>query len=194
MDCTTFLDNFSDWIDGDLEPETRDRMNAHVAACVDCQQYEAVYARGTMLLRGLDDDFDLDEDVFRASLEHRILRARRDAGTAAALGSGAPVVSLLAMTVVVLSVAWIPVLMTQGGPAVVDLDPIAATAPEVRTVQVRPIAIPLPRPVQIRMSADLIDPPASFPLDLREDFAAPELLRRYAPVLQPYRAVRSGID
>lgn len=193
MDCTTFLDNFSDWIDGNLDPDTRDRANAHVAACADCQQYEAVYARGTTLLRTLDDDFELDEDVFRASLEHRLLRARRDADTTASLGSGAPLVSLLAMTVVVLSVAWIPVLMT-AEEETFDLPPIAAAAPEARANPDRRPRLQIPVPVQVRIAIDEAEGPGRFPLQFRNDVVAPELFHQYAPVLRPYRAVRSGID
>jgi hypothetical protein len=190
MDCTTFLEHFSSWVDGDMDPELRDRANAHVAGCVECQKYEDVYFRGTDLLRSLDDDLDVDEDIFRSSLEHRILRVRRKGVEAAGLGSGAPFVSILAMTVVVLSVAWIPVIMVLAEPTV-ELAPIAAARPAPQS-NLRPIALPA-----VRMSSRSTDGSIRMvPLEIRNTVPpASDLMRQYAPVLQPYRAVATdGID
>jgi|GEM_PF-4327467 len=193
MNCKTFLENFSGWVDGDdggMNPRLRDRFNAHVAGCEDCQKYEEVYHRGTQLLRSLDEDLDLDEDVFRSSLEHRIVRVRRRASEAEAIGSGAPLVSLLAMTVVVLSVAWIPVLMVLSEPTV-ELAPVAAERPAPRRA-LQPVALPA---VQLggRSGTDAI---RTVPLEIRGTVPrASDLMRQYAPVLQPYRAVLTdGFD
>lgn len=190
MDCTKFLEHFSSWVDGDMDPELRDRANAHVAGCEDCQRYEEVYFRGTDLLRSLDDELDVDEDVFRSSLEHRILRVRRRGLEAAAIGSGTPLVSLLAMTVVVLSVAWIPVIMVLSEPTV-ELAPIAAERPTPRG-SLRPIPLPA-----VRVSAGAPSTGMrTVPLEIRNEVPpARDLMRQYAPVLQPYRAaLTDGID
>jgi len=190
MDCTTFLQNFSSWVDGDLDPDLRDRANAHVAACSDCQRYEEVYHRGAELLRSLDDELEVDEDVFRASLEHRILRVQRHGAATARIGSGAPLVSLLAMTVVVLSVAWVPVLMVLSEPTV-ELAPITASRPAPRT-QLQPVSLPaVTLPARSGRSAI-----RTVPLQFRSTVPqASDLMRQYAPVLQPYRAVATdGID
>ena len=189
MDCTRFLENFSSWVDGDMDPDLRDRANAHVAGCVDCQKYEEVYLRGTNLLRSLDEDIDVDEDIFRSSLEHRILRVRRQTAEAAAIGSGAPFVSLLAMTVVVLSVAWIPVIMVLTEPTV-ELAPIAAESPAPRS-NLQPLALPA-----VQVSASAPTGIRTVPLEIRSTVPpAPDLMRQYAPVLQPYRtALTDGID
>jgi hypothetical protein len=190
MDCTTFLEHFSEWVDGDLAPDLTDRANAHVAGCADCQRYEKVYERGARLLRSLDDELEVDEDLFRSSLEHRLLRVRRQGVEAARIGSGAPLVSLLAMTVVVLSVAWIPVIMVLSEPTV-DLAPITASRPVAR-VPLQPVAIPavsMPTATGTRALRTV-------PLELRSRVPeASDLMRQYAPVLQPYRAVATdGID
>jgi hypothetical protein len=190
MNCTTFLEHFSSWVDGDMAPELRDRANAHVAGCIECQRYEEVYHRGTSLLRTLDEDIDVDEDIFRSSLEHRILRVRRQGVEATALGSGAPFVSILAMTVVVLSVAWIPVIMVLTEPTV-ELAPMAAASPASQS-NLRPIALPA-----VRMSGASTDGGIrTVPLEIRNTVPpASDLMRQYAPVLQPYRTVASdGID
>ncbi|HKK93030.1 MAG TPA: zf-HC2 domain-containing protein [Longimicrobiales bacterium] len=190
MNCTTFLENFSSWVDGDVDPPLRDRLNAHVAGCEECQKYEEVYHRGTQLLRAMHEDLDVDEDVFRSSLEHRILRGRRRAGEANTIGSGAPFVSLLAMTVVVLSVAWIPVLMVLTEPTV-ELAPMAAERPAPRRA-LQPVALP---------AVELAGRPGgnairTVPLEIRGTVPrASDLMRQYAPVLQSYRAgLIDGID
>lgn len=190
MNCKTFLENFSSWVDGDLDPQLHDRLNAHVAGCEECQKYEEVYHRGTELLRSMDDDLDVDEDIFRSSLEHRILRVRRRADEVEAIGSGTPFVSLLAMTVVVLSVAWVPVLMVLTEPTV-ELAPVAAERPAPqRALQ----SIPLPAAdVGSRSGTNGI---RTVPLEIRGTVPrASDLMRQYAPVLQPYRAVLTdGLD
>ena len=173
-----------------MDPQLRDRANAHVAGCPDCQRYEDVYLRGTDLLRSLDEDIDVDENIFRSSLEHRILRVRRKGIEASAIGSGAPFVSLLAMTVVVLSVAWIPVIMVLTEPTV-ELAPVAAARPAPQG-NLQPMTLP----------AGLVSAPAAdgrirtVPLEIRNSVPpASDLMRQYAPVLQPYRAVATdGID
>ncbi len=190
MNCTIFLEHFSSWVDGDMDPDLRDRANAHVAGCVDCQKYEEVYLRGTDLLRSLDEDIDVDEDIFRSSLEHRILRVRRQGVEAAAIGSGAPFVSILAMTVVMLSVAWIPVIMVLTEPTV-ELAPIAAEVPPPRS-NLQPLALPA-----VQMSGTASNGGIrTVPLEIRNTVPpASDLMRQYAPVLQPYRAVATdGID
>lgn len=191
MDCTNFLEHFSEWVDGDLDPDLTDRANAHVAGCPECQQYEEVYAQGTNLLRSLHDELDVDEDRFRSSLEHRLVRMHRRGAEAARIGSGAPLVSILAMTVVVLSVAWIPVIMVLTEPTV-ELAPIAAARPAARS-PLPPVAIPaMSLPTSTRGSRAI----RTVPLEIRGSVpAASDLMRQYAPVLQPYRAVATdGID
>jgi len=190
MNCKIFLENFSAWVDGDLDPDVRDRANAHVAGCEECQKYEEVYQRGARLLRSLDEEIEVDEDLFRSTLEHRLLRVRRQGVEAAHIGSGAPFVSLLAMTVVVLSVAWIPVIMVLSEPTV-ELAPIAATRPVPRAT-LTPVALPAVSIPSASSTRNL----RTVPLELRNRLPeASDLMRQYAPVLQPYRAVAiDGID
>ncbi len=194
MNCTTFLEHFSEWVDGDLDSDLADRANAHVAGCADCQRYEKVYERGAHLLRSLNDELDVDEDLFRSSLQHRLLRVRRQGSEAARIGSGAPLVSILAMTVVALSVAWVPVLMVLTEPTV-DLAPIAASRPSVRS-PLPPVRLPTSLPGMSLATATGSRSLRTVPLEIRGSVPqASDLMRQYAPVLQPYRAVATdGID
>lgn len=193
MNCTEFLDNYSSWVDGDAESEWGDRAAVHALTCESCGQFDAVYRRGRELFVATDDDFEVDEEAFRSSLELRIVQSRHSVATDRTLGSGAPLMSLLAMTMVVLSVAWVPVLIQIAGPTV-DLSPIQARRPNLAP---NALAIRLPA-VRVQSSVPSFERNAAFrPASLESGSAGsgsafwttPEnLFRQYAPVLEPYRA------
>ncbi|MDT8368244.1 MAG: zf-HC2 domain-containing protein [Longimicrobiales bacterium] len=185
MDCTTFVEHFSSWVDDEIDPELRDRLNLHVARCPECRKYEEVYLAGARLLRSIDEEAEVDEELFRDSLQRRLLLAHRESRTALAVGSGVPIVPLVAIMVVLLSVAWVPVLASLSEPTV-DLPPIAAVEPAARTPSAAASRVGVARGASgIR----------TVPLRLRSTVSPPqELMRRYAPVLQPYRRAAEGID
>jgi len=201
MNCTEFLDNYSAWVDGDADSEWGDRAAVHALTCESCSQFDAVYRRGRELLVSSADELEVDEDAFRASLELRIVQSRNLASANRTLGSGAPLMSLLAMTMVVLSVAWVPVLIQLAGPTV-DLSPIQARRPDLASNGLS-IRLPIVRVQSTRAgyeNAARFRPAATFEtrtLDSGSElWSRPEdLLRQYAPVMEPYRAgARPGVD
>ena len=107
MDCQQFLAEFSDFIDGRAEPEVSRKMEAHRSACDGCRQYFDAVGAGRELLRALP-PLDLSSD-FRSRLEHRIFHLEDGASIARqSLGSGATMVSVLAVAVLVSLSAWAP--------------------------------------------------------------------------------------
>ncbi len=201
MNCTEFLDNYSAWVDGDADSEWGDRAAVHALTCESCGHFDSVYRRGRELLVSTDDELEVDEEAFRASLQLRIVQSRNVATADRTLGSGAPLMSLLAMTMVVLSVAWVPVLIQLAGPTV-NLSPIQARRPDVASngLSIRLPIVRVQSDGSVFQSAARFRPAATFEtrtLDSGTEFwSRPEdLLRQYAPVMEPYRAgARPGVD
>jgi len=56
MDCTDFLERYSDYRDGLIEdPALWERMSQHLLSCPRCMQYDARVARGVTLFKTLSD-------------------------------------------------------------------------------------------------------------------------------------------
>lgn len=53
MNCHEFLERYSDWHDGLVGADLRQRMSEHLQGCSRCTQYHARVARGVTVLRSL---------------------------------------------------------------------------------------------------------------------------------------------
>ena len=124
IDCKTFLEQYSAYIDNDLSWAEREEMEAHADDCESCTHYDRVVRKGTAVFRSLP-ELEVSED-FGDRLRWRLYqedfeqsRARRRAGPA-------PVVGTLAVVATVAFAAW--PLMRSHAP-VGRLPAVAATAP-----------------------------------------------------------------
>ncbi|MEE8193521.1 MAG: zf-HC2 domain-containing protein [Gemmatimonadales bacterium] len=53
MNCHEFLERYSDWRDGLIGADLRQRMSDHLQSCPRCTQYHARVARGVTVLKSL---------------------------------------------------------------------------------------------------------------------------------------------
>ncbi|CAN5898324.1 hypothetical protein BH23GEM7_BH23GEM7_25710 [soil metagenome] len=126
VDCSQFLDGYSEYRDGLLGDSTREAFLAHLAACQSCSRYDRVVSRGTELFRELP-RLECSDD-FMPRLQHRIFHlddelkgfGRHTSGTSAMLTF--TIAALFALA------AWLPAL--RSAPAVVRLPAVAARAPQ----------------------------------------------------------------
>jgi len=187
MTCSEFIEGFSDYIDGEGDPAILEAARAHAEACPACRRYEDVYHRGVALLRSfpevaVPDDFEPELEVrlrrdTAAALRH--LETRRPASVTA-------MATVFGMAVVLVGAAWAPFLLA--GRTQVELAPIVAAYPTRGLDRLMP-AIDLLPDRGTRRDASLT---ASRLFEEPSD-----LLRRYAPVMQGYRAARPlrvGLD
>jgi hypothetical protein len=119
IDCSEFLEIYSDFRDDLLEVERREDMVLHLALCESCARYHRVLHEGiATLLRAPEispsEDFldRLDREIVRASREPR---------------PGAPVGVVIALAVAIGAVAWLPTV--GAGPEPTLLPPVVAQAP-----------------------------------------------------------------
>ena len=70
MNCTEFLDRYSDFDDSLLTPAEEAVFREHLASCPPCDRYDRVLRKGRMLARQLDTDPAPD---FMPRLQRRIL-------------------------------------------------------------------------------------------------------------------------
>jgi len=54
MDCRSFREIFSDFLDGALDAAVEARCRRHVASCEACRRFDSAYRTGVSTLRGLD--------------------------------------------------------------------------------------------------------------------------------------------
>ncbi|HKK07646.1 MAG TPA: anti-sigma factor [Gemmatimonadota bacterium] len=125
MDCTDFLEGYSDYLDGLLSSSESERFEAHRRECPRCARYDRVVQRGLKICRSLP-DVDPSPD-FLPRLRHRIYHLEdgipfgqmRHGGSAALVAVAA--VGLLAF-------AWLP--FATSVPVEVELPAVAARTPE----------------------------------------------------------------
>lgn len=128
MDCQEYLARFSEYVDGRIEAESLEEMEAHRLTCLPCGRYSRLLEAGTELLRS-SAPVEVPDD-FRPRLDHRILHVEDGAAIAReSHGTGATTVSVLAVAVLLALSAWAPVI-TVTAPTL-ELPPLVAHAPHV---------------------------------------------------------------
>lgn len=70
MDCTEFLDRYSEYDDSLLPPGEEARFRAHLRECESCARYDRVLRKGRMLARQVAPEPSSD---FLPRLQHRLL-------------------------------------------------------------------------------------------------------------------------
>lgn len=125
VDCSEFLEGYSDFRDGLLAPEREDACRDHVARCSACARYDRVVRSGAALARELP-DLEPSHD-FLARLQHRIFHLEEERTWFGRDSSSISVPFLALIAGVMVASAWFPLMRER--PAVVLLPPVAAHAP-----------------------------------------------------------------
>jgi hypothetical protein len=107
MECSECVAFFSEFRDGRIKQNLSRKIEAHLAVCPRCREYQSTLEEGVKLLRSLP-DLDVPED-FGARLRHRIYHIEDGARIAKeTLGSGATTLSVLAVALLLALAAWTP--------------------------------------------------------------------------------------
>lgn len=107
MECTTFLEGYSDLRDERLPPDEAARFRTHLQGCAACARYDRTLRRGAEILCALDEMRPADDFMFR--LQCRIYQEEADARRLPTSSRAAvPVAAALAAALVL--GAWIPAL------------------------------------------------------------------------------------
>jgi hypothetical protein len=125
VDCSQFLDGYSDFRDGLLQGAVLKEYEEHLSVCSSCSRYDRVVGRGAQIFRELpplDPSYD-----FLPRLQHRIYHLEEETRRSGRRASGTSVALTLAITVMLGMAAWAPTVRPR--PAVVELPPVAAHAP-----------------------------------------------------------------
>lgn len=181
LDCSHFLDDYSSFRDGLLPEESEREFEAHLFECASCARYDEVVREGSRLLCRLPAVEPSDD--FLPRLEHRILQVEAERSlTARATGTSGMLV--MAMSSLLAIAAWGP--LARSEPAVIELPPVAARAPEPR------VSVPL-----LYQSGPLLSTaaePASARAPLSEE-AVQSVFFRYSPMgAQVYLTVSATSD
>ena len=107
MNCTDFLDRFSDYVDGSAPIEEIEAMERHLAECTACGRYRVVVEQGASLLKALPEP-ELRED-FVPRLRHRIYDLDSERALQATQ-SATPALTVLGIAILLTALAWAPVL------------------------------------------------------------------------------------
>jgi putative zinc finger protein len=126
IDCNTFLERYSAYLDHDLTVAERDEMEAHADECPDCAHYDRVVRRGTDVLRGLP-ELEVSED-FGDRLRWRLYAAEEEDRRARRMAAPAQAVGTLAIAAMLSVAAWVPLMRPR--PHVGQLPAVAAAAPQ----------------------------------------------------------------
>ncbi len=126
LDCSQFLESYSDFRDGLLEGTMREAFQAHMAACPPCARYDRVISRGTELFRKLP-AIEPSED-FLPRLQHRIYHVDDELRGLGQRASGTSATLTFTIAALFALAAWLPAL--RPAQAVVELAPVAARAPQ----------------------------------------------------------------
>ena len=151
MQCSEFLDRYTDFHDGALAPEESERFRVHMTACATCQRYDEVLIRGVDLLRALSETRPGED--FRARLRHSIYMLEEERRRRRLLRSNVRTVPLLG-ALAAFGAIVVGLSLGEAAP-VVDLPPIVAARPSPGTGAPRPLPLP---------SSLLLPDPARSPL------------------------------
>lgn len=167
LNCSDFLQSYSEFRDGHLGPARRLAFEAHLRGCPSCARYDRVVDQGVGLLHQLEVEPSHD---FLPRLQHRLYHVDEEARQRGQRSYGASVGLMLAIAGALAALAWMPVLEREAEP--LALPAVAAHAPH----------RDLGAPALFRASSLLLAPPAEEPLVLP---AAKTLFTRYAPLGAP---------
>lgn len=143
MDCSEFLDRYSEYHDD--QSEDTGRFDEHIESCASCQRYDYVIRRGVALLKRLPPP-EISE-AFGSRLQHRLHHLHdREALARDSHGSGATTAIVFAMAVLLAAAAWSPTVWRSE--VVVELPPIVVSEAPRRPIgpvlNVRPLLAPEP--------------------------------------------------
>lgn len=122
VDCTEFLDGYSDFRDGCMPAGRSARFETHVKTCDSCARYDRVVGGGVQVFRSLPSLAPSPD--FNTRLLGRLYAVD---GAVGAHGSGASLTVTLMICAALGFGAWIPALRDDAGP--VRLPAIVAHAP-----------------------------------------------------------------
>src|SRR5690606_36943671 len=125
VDCSTFLDDYSEFRDGLLGRELERSFRDHLEACPACARYDRVIEQGTRLFRDLPPVEPSHDFVPRP--QHRLFHLEEEMRRPGRAGSGASVAFTLAIAAVIGASAWMPAMRPR--PAEFHLPPVLAHAP-----------------------------------------------------------------
>ena len=186
MECSEFLDRFSEFQDELLEGEERGLIEEHHETCPSCRRYARVVDQGVKILRDLPQPEP--SEGFRSTLHHRTrhLRIASSSGThlphpsfGSQMTSGATMGAVAAIAVVLCVIAWSPTLLPMASD--IELPAVVVSAP--------PGSLAAPDGMDMRLFAS----PASFPLAPSPEglWGRPHLLLyEYSPLSDQNRRAR----
>lgn len=125
MQCTGFLEEYTEFRDGLLSPAREAEFRAHMDACPACARYDQVVRDGLQLLSDLPEPESSDD--FMPRLQHRLYNLDQgvlDAGSHRFLGSAALVA---VASVGILALFWLP--FAASVPVEVELPAVAVERP-----------------------------------------------------------------
>lgn len=124
MQCEDFLEDYSSFVDGRLDPADHTTFEAHLERCATCERYHRVVQRGLLVFRNLPELHPSPE--FLPRLRHRLYHV--DDGPRLAHASPVGSAALVAVAAVgVLALAWLPFATRLS--VEVELPPVAVEAP-----------------------------------------------------------------
>jgi hypothetical protein len=125
MQCTGFIDGYTDFKDGLLRPDHEAEFRQHLADCPKCEHYDRVLRDGLQLLSSMPEQASSDD--FMSRLQHRLYNLDQgvvDASSNRFVGSAA----LVAVAGVgLLALFWLP--FAASVPIELELSPVAVERP-----------------------------------------------------------------
>lgn len=145
VDCSQFLDQYSEFRDGLLSGELMRSSREHLAACASCARYDRVIEQGARVFRDLP-PVEPSQD-FVPRLQHRLYHLEEEMRRPARHASGTPIAFTFVLVAIIGASAWVPAMRPR--PAEFHLPPVLAHAPHrVDGIQLlfrpAPLVSPLP--------------------------------------------------
>ena len=125
IDCQTYLERYSAYLDHDVSWAEREEMEAHADECANCSHYDRVVRRGTDVLRDLP-EIEVSED-FGERLRWRLHQADHDARRERSMARPAQAMGTVALAGMIAVAAWVPLMRPRA--SVGHLPAVAAEAP-----------------------------------------------------------------
>lgn len=125
MQCTAFIDGYTDFKDGLLSPDREAQFRRHLAECSACEHYDRVLHDGLEALTAMPEQASSDD--FMSRLQHRLYNLDQgvaDASSNRFVGSAALVA---VASVGLLALFWLP--FAARVPIELELPPVAVQRP-----------------------------------------------------------------